>query len=204
MPLQPFNPLLPTVRNDPYPIYHRYRAEEPVHRAPPMVPGMSTCWYVFGYDDVVALAKDERVGRGPTPQVPPGPFQNFFSMITRWMALVDPPDHTRLREPVNRAFTPRMAERLEPRISEIAEDLLGRVRGKGRVELMEAFALPLPVLVIAELLGIPKEDAHQLRTWSPPLVDALSFGHDPATLKQAARAAKAPDAGRRARPTQAL
>ena len=190
MPLQAFNPLLPAVRNDPYAIYKRYREEEPVHSTGPMMPGMPSCWYVFGYDEAVALAKDERVGRGPVQQMPPSPFDAFFKVLTQWMALRDPPDHSRLRALFNRAFTPRMSERLEPRIAEIAEDLLGRVRGKGNVELMQAFAVPLPMLVIAELLGMPREDAHQLRTWSPPLADALSFGQDPGVLKQASRAAK--------------
>lgn len=190
MPLQPFNPLLPAVRNDPYPIYRRYREEEPVHSTPPLIPGMPGCWYVFSYDEAVALAKDPRVGRGPMQQLPPSPFAAFFKMLSQWMALRDPPDHTRLREPFNRAFTPRMAVRLELRMAEIAEDLLRRVRGKGSVELMQAFVQPLPALVIAELLGMPREDAHQLRTWSPPLADALSSGQDPGVLKQATRATK--------------
>ena len=88
MPLQSFNPLLPAVRDDPYPIYRRYREEESVHLAPSMMPGIGACWYVFSYDEALALAKDKRVGRGPAPEMPPNPFAAYFKMLVQWMALL--------------------------------------------------------------------------------------------------------------------
>src|SRR5262249_53952567 len=90
--------------------------------------------------------------------------------LERIMLDVDPPDHTRLRALVQKAFTPRLIENLRGRIQEIADEHLERVVGRGRVELIREFALPLPSIVIAELLGIPARDRHRFHRWSTALL----------------------------------
>ena len=85
------------------------------------------------------------------------------------MQYYDPPDHTRLRSLVNRAFTPGTLERLRPRIEAIAEDLLQAVRAKGRLDVISEFAYPLPAIAIAELLGVPPEDRDRFKRWADDL-----------------------------------
>ena len=161
-----YNPVLPRVRRDPYPTYRALRRKDPVHRSP-----LLDTWVLARYQEVALVLRDDRFSvererwRGaqaftPAPRV--------ASML-----VVDPPYHTRLRRLVSRAFTPRTVERLRPRVEAIVDQALDRAAARGGMELIEDLAYPLPVTVIAELLGVPSEDWPRFRAWSAALVASL-------------------------------
>lgn len=161
--------------HDPYGLYHQMREHAPVFWAPyDQYEGGR--WIVTRYDLVDAILKDSRVwkdsGRiGYTDG----------SLFGKSMLFQDPPHHTRLRGLVNRAFTPTMVSRLAPRVGEIVDFLLDDLAASGPVDFMTGFAMPLPVIVIAEILGVPPEDRHQFREWSRVLIagtDVLTANAD--------------------------
>lgn len=158
-------------------LYARVRAEDPVHRAIGPVTG-NTFWFLTRYDDVVKALKDPHLGKEPDKHLPPdeaarytgsGAADNPFSAIDRNMLFLDPPDHTRLRALVHKAFTPRMVENLRPRIESIAANLLAAMDG-GEVDLLAEYAFPLPITVIAEMLGVPAADRDRFREWTRVLL----------------------------------
>lgn len=174
-----FNPLLPEFRFNPYPTYHRLRVEDPVHRS--MLPGT---WVLSRYADVMMVLRDARFGRADAEsfwreRIGEG---SAHGVITKWMLFRDPPDHTRLRTLVNKAFTPRAIENLRPRVQEIVDELIDAVRHDGGMDLMTAFAYPLPVLVICEMLGVPAKDRDIFKGWSGDLARIL----DPILTPEAA------------------
>jgi cytochrome P450 len=163
-----FNPMDPEFLADPYPTYHRLRAEDPVHHSP------LGFWVLTRYEDVASTLRDPRLVKEPIAAfvaarfgvaVPPG---MGLSMLDR-----DPPDHTRLRGLVSRAFTPRVVEGLRPRIQAIVDGLLDRAQPTGSMDLIEEFAYPLPVGVICEMLGVPVEDHERFKGWSLDLARGL-------------------------------
>jgi pimeloyl-[acyl-carrier protein] synthase len=162
-----FNPMDPAFIADPYPTYHRLRAEDPVHLSP------LGFWVLTRYDDVLAVLRDPRFAKEAIASFvaarfgisPPG---IGLSMLDR-----DPPDHTRLRGLVSKAFTPRVIEMLRPHIQEIVSGLLDRVEGGGRMDLIEHFAYPLPVIVICQLLGVPVEDRERFKEWGLDIARGL-------------------------------
>jgi cytochrome P450 len=163
-----FNPFDPDVRYDPFPLYARARREHPVyaHEGLPLVS-------VFRYDDIQTILKD------PTTWsnfFPPPPGVELRADLPPSMLLQDPPEHTRLRGLVNQAFTPRMIRRLEPRMEEIANELLDAALAQRRVDLVEALTYPLPVIVIAEMIGVPLDQRDQFKEWSDGLVENLGLG----------------------------
>ena len=107
-------------------------------------------------------------------------------VMHHWMLFMDPPDHTRIRSLVNKAFTARTVERLRPRIQELTDELLDGIDGRSEVELMEEFAFPLPIRVICELLGVPREDQSQFRDASQNLASVLDLGPIPQEVLDAA------------------
>lgn len=162
-----FNPLDPAFRIDPYPTYARLRAEDPVHAS-------QFGALVFSrYADCLALLRDPRsssdgkkstayqeaVGQGTIDP-------EMLIMEEPSFLFLDPPDHTRLRGLVNKAFTPRVIERLRPRIQARVDDLLDEAAERGSLEIIEDLAYPLPVAVICEMLGVPVEDHVTFREWS--------------------------------------
>jgi pimeloyl-[acyl-carrier protein] synthase len=163
-----FNPMDPEFVADPYPTYHRLRAEDPVHKSP------LGFWVLTRYEDVVAVLRDLRAAKEAIASfvaarfgmaVPPG---IGLSMLDR-----DPPDHTRLRGLVSKAFTPRVVEGLRPHIQQIVDDLLGRVERAGSMDLIEQFAYPLPVIVICEMLGVPVADHERFKGWGLDIARGL-------------------------------
>ncbi|HZC75107.1 MAG TPA: cytochrome P450, partial [Gaiellaceae bacterium] len=127
------------------------------------------------YDDAEAvLLDDERFVRDPRLALPPERLRSglpeFVAFIDSNMLNRDGDDHRRLRRLVSKAFTPRMIERFRPRIQEIANELIDRVSAAGEMELVSAFAFPLPITVIAELLGVPVADRDRFREWSTAMV----------------------------------
>jgi pimeloyl-[acyl-carrier protein] synthase len=156
-----FNPMDPEFIADPYPTYHRLRAEDPVHRSP------MGFWVLTRYDDVVGVLRDSRLGKGAIGA------QMAARDVGLSMLVLDPPDHTRLRGLVNKAFTPRVVEGLRPRIQQIVDDLLARVRGAHQIDLIADFAYPLPVTVICEMLGVPGEDRESFKAWGLDIARSL-------------------------------
>lgn len=145
----------PQFKANPYPFYARMRVESPVF--PISVPFIGRGWVVTRYEDVVTVAKDDRFSRDILPLVRwlPG----FVRVpLTRQMLSQDPPDHTRLRKLVSRAFTPRRIEQLRDRIQVVCDELLDAAPRAGSFDLVRDYAVPLPFTVIGELLGIPKQD----------------------------------------------
>jgi cytochrome P450 len=160
----------PTFKANPYPTYAELRSEAPVYRAE--LPDGRGVWLVTRYDDVVAVLKDERFAKdwrsAMTPeqlaQIPPIP--EVMKPLSENMLDKDPPDHERLRRLVSKAFTPRLIERMRPRVQDIADTLLDAVEDNGGMDLIDDYAFPLPITVIAELLGVPVEDRNRFREWS--------------------------------------
>src|SRR5713101_9661059 len=155
-----FDPMDPEFVADPYPVYARLRAEDPVHQSP------RGFWVLTRYEDVATVLRDSILAKEPLAAfvaarfgaaVPPGV---GLSMLDR-----DPPDHTRLRGLVSKAFTPRVVEGLRPRIQTVVDGLLARVASAGSMDLIEDFAYPIPVVVICEMLGVPVEDHERFKGW---------------------------------------
>jgi len=157
----------PSGRTDPHPLYERMRASEPVCRI--QLPDGRRFWLVTRYEDVAAALVDVRLSKDARNQSPDGHFAYLLGdggAFGRHMLTVDPPDHTRLRALVRKAFSPRLVERLRPRIQHIANDLLDAVVDRGGMDLIADYAFPLPIIVITELLGVPPADRDRFRAWS--------------------------------------
>ena len=166
--------------------YARMREHDPVF-CQPGLDGETPIWFVTRYDDVVAVLQDDRrfvldPALALTAEELAGleaasPLPRDDRVNTNLLAK-DGDDHRRLRRLVAKAFTPRIVEQLRPRVQEIADELLERVVDRGRMDLVDDYAFPLPITVIAELLGIPVEDQDRFRTWSntfvlPPITEEL-------------------------------
>jgi cytochrome P450 len=158
--------------------YARMREESPVHLQPGL-DGETPIWFVTRYDDVVAMLTDnERFVLDPALALTSEEIAALEAAIgfepdarvNENLLSKDGDDHRRLRRLVTKAFTPRMVEHLRPRIQEIADELVDRVVDRGTMELVDDFAFPLPITVIAELLGIPVEDQQRFREWSNSFV----------------------------------
>ena len=174
------DPRDPDFYNNPYPAYHAIREKSPVF-----------FWQQYGFwcfsrhEDVSALFRDKRFGRqilhratreelgwpAPAEHVKP-----FYDVEQHSLLELEPPDHTRLRTLINRAFVSRQVDRLAPRIEALAHELIDGFEPAGTVELIEAFATPIPVILIAELLGVPAAMAPQLLDWSHKMVAMYQFG----------------------------
>jgi cytochrome P450 len=170
-----YNPWLPDHRRDPYRFYQRLREEAPIYRHP-----ILRMWIVSRYDDAVEVLRDPRFSADRS--------QLALMKITRWLVRRDPdflglidrnllnlegPDHSRVRSLVNKAFTPRRVAALRPRIEALVDELLESAAERGDLELVRDLAHPLPVIVIAELLGIPASDRERFRVWSEAIVQIL-------------------------------
>ncbi len=150
------------------------REEAPVYKA------HLTCWkdvyLITRYDDVLAALKDPRLVKNPKNAKPDSRRNGIFWMPKAFQPLMnnmlnsDEPDHRRLRNLVHKAFTPRRITELAPRIESIANQLLENAQRKVEVDLVRDYALPLPVTVIAEMIGIPPEDRYRFRTWTQRII----------------------------------
>jgi cytochrome P450 len=171
--------------------FERMRAEDPVF-CQPGIDGETMLWFVTRHDDAVAvLLDDERFVRDPALALTPGELEAFSSGMPEAIAFIDThmlnrdgEDHRRLRRLVTKAFTPRMVEQLRPRIQEIADELIDAVEARGEMELVDEFAFPLPITVIAELLGIPVGDRDHFRRWTNEIVTPALTPEDAAKFIQ--------------------
>jgi cytochrome P450 len=175
----------PEFRATTHETYARMREESPVHRQPGL-DGETPIWFVTRYDDCVALLSDnDRFVVDPTLVLTPDELAALREggpepdpRVNENLLVKDGADHRRLRRLVTKAFTPRMVEQQRARIQELADELIDRVAGRGSMELVDDFAFPLPITVIAELLGIPAADRQHFREWSnsfvlPPMTPEL-------------------------------
>ncbi|WP_437751883.1 cytochrome P450 family protein [Sorangium sp. So ce1389] len=170
--IDPVNVASPEFKANAYSIYARLRAEEPVHRT--TLPDGRALWLVTRYEDCVAALKDERLVKDWTSLgLELFGVDSERMQLERHMLNMDPPTHTRLRAIVNKAFTPRLVEGLRGRIQAIADGLLDEVQGRGEMDLVADYAFPLPIMVIAEMLGVPVEDRYRIRAWSDAVVSGV-------------------------------
>ena len=139
-------------RRNPYPAYDRIRSSSPVFQEP-----RSGLWMVFDYDGVNRVLTDHAT------------FSSAYG--PDWIVFTDPPRHTKLRALISRAFTPRSIANLEPRIREISRGLLDRFIQRGEMDLVADFSVPLPMAVIAEMLGIPPEDRPRFVRWNDAILN---------------------------------
>jgi len=178
-----YDPFDATVQDDPYPVYQRLRAEHPVYWAAP-----SDTWVLSRHADVEAAVLDPVTyssGSGIFP-VPAG--MDMTQMFLPMMIMTDPPRHTQLRSLVSRGFTARRVAAMETSVAAIAAELAEDFAEAGACDLVADFAGPLPAMVIADLLGVPREDRPQFRQWSRTLVQADPV-HDQSGTGLAAAAA---------------
>ena len=173
-----FNPRLPEFHANPYPFYQALREKDPVHQSP------LGFWVLTRYDDVVTSLRDSRYGRdsfAPLIEAVYGP-ETAEGNLPRSMLMRDPPDHTRLRSLVNKAFTPRVIGGMRARIQMIVERLLDKVQDARSMDVIDDLAYPLPVTVICEMLGVPLDDHEAIRGWSSDIarsLDAIGLLADP-------------------------
>ena len=147
----------PEFKADPYPFYARMRKEAPVF--PVSFPIPVRLWLVTRYDDVAALLKDERLSRDLLAKLPW--FPRFARPLLDNMLGREAPDHTRLRRLVSKAFTPRRIDELRGQVERVCEELLSKAPSDRPFDLVADYALPLPLTIIAELLGVPPEDRNR-------------------------------------------
>jgi cytochrome P450 len=187
-----FDPWDPAFLADPYPAYAELRARGRVIRYEP-----TDQWLVPHHADVSALLRDRRLGRtyqhrfshedfGRTPPAPE--HEPFHTLNDHGMLDLEPPDHTRIRRLVSKAFTPRTVERLKPYVHGLANDLVAALVHNGGGDLLTDVAEPLPVAVIAEMLGIPEADRAQLRPWSAAICGMYELNPSEETAAKAVRA----------------
>jgi cytochrome P450 len=152
-----FNPLSPDFIRDPYPFYRQLREHDPMHRTPLGI------YLASRSAEVTSVLRDKRFGKDyvgrTTKRYGPAILEEpIFRSMHHWMLLRDPPDHTRLRGLVVKAFTAPRVEGMRPRIQQIVDESLDRVAGRGQMDLVADYAFRLPVVVICDMLGIPEED----------------------------------------------
>ncbi|MFB7714073.1 cytochrome P450 [Streptomyces sp. NPDC056105] len=179
----------PAFMADPFPFYRQLREDGPVRRA--VIAGGLEAWLVTRYEDGLAALSDPRLSSDVRDATDPRllerlPTTERESML-RTMLRSDPPDHTRLRRLVSKAFTARRVAELRPRVQEITDGLLDAIVPAGKAELVEDFALPLPVTVISELLGVPVTDREDFQRWTNDMILQGAEPPDPARTDRAWR-----------------
>jgi cytochrome P450 len=162
-----YSPFDPEVIADPYPVYHDLRDHAPVHWSPE-----ASSWVLSRYDDVCAALTDPVTYSSASGIFPTPPGVDMTELFLPMLIMSDPPRHTQLRQLVSRAFTPRRIAGLELSIQTLVDDLLNHIPDAGAWDFVSGFAGPLPAIVIADMLGVPREDRDQFRTWSTTLIES--------------------------------
>ncbi|MFF7295771.1 cytochrome P450 [Streptomyces sp. NPDC008265] len=172
---------------DPFPLYRKLREEGPVRRT--VIAGGLEAWLVTRYEDALAALSDTRLSSDVRDASDPRllaqlPNNERESMLSN-MLRSDPPDHTRLRRLVSQAFTARRVAGMRPRIQDLTDRLLDRIVPAGRADLVADLALPLPVAVISELLGVPPQERGAFQEWTDRMVTRGAEPPDPAVVEDA-------------------
>ncbi|MEV4972831.1 cytochrome P450 family protein [Streptomyces scopuliridis] len=167
---------------DPYPAYAWLREHSPVHRT--ALPSGVEAWLVTRYVDARQALADARLSKNPTHHAGPAhakgktgiPGERKAELMTHLLN-IDPPDHTRLRRLVSKAFTPRRVAEFAPRVQELTDRLIDDFAAKGEADLIHDFAFPLPIYAICDLLGVPREDQDDFRDWAGMMLRHSKPGH---------------------------
>ncbi|QIB45338.1 cytochrome P450 family protein [Streptomyces aureoverticillatus] len=160
---------------DPYPAYAWLREHAPVHRT--TLPSGVEAWLVTRYADARQALADQRLSKNPAHHDEPAhakgktgiPGERKAELMTHLLN-IDPPDHTRLRRLVSKAFTPRRVAEFAPRVQELTDQLIDGFKDKGEADLIHEFAFPLPIYAICDLLGVPREDQDDFRDWAGMMI----------------------------------
>ena len=185
------NLLREEVRANPYPFYAQLRSHDPVHWDEEM-----GFWVLTRYADIASVYYDDRFSRAQglmrgfqrLPENEQRIAEPVYHSFSKTMFYADPPYHTHLRGLMNNAFTPRRVEQLRPYIQRVVDDLLDVVQAKGQMDLIRDLAYPLPVMVIAELLGLPSQDRQRFKGWSDDLFAILgTVRHESQLMERAAQ-----------------
>jgi hypothetical protein len=166
-----FNPFLPEFYSNPYPIYHRLRSEDPIHKS------IMGPWILTRYADIKAVLHDPRFRadkllkrvKEKNQHIGQTEFAPLTQAIGKWLLLLDPPDHTRLRGMASKALLHWTGERMPLYIQDAVDKLIGKVRNIGFMDIIADLACPLPTIVMARILGVPDEGHSQLGLWSNDL-----------------------------------
>ena len=167
-----FNPFLPEFRVNPYPTYHRLRSENPIYKS-----SFGGDWVLTRYEDVKTILRERRVYSDDRPkslqekskylQYRDENLQALVDASNKFLFFMNPPDHTRLRRLVSKAFSPVVIERMRSQIQTIVDEFLDKVLSIGKIDIIGDLAEPLPVKIIARILGVPPHDAQdKLHQWA--------------------------------------
>lgn len=170
--------LSPSFFADPYPLLHRMRAEEPIHWHPQL-----NFWVLTRHDDIQAITRDprfsamraEQLGTGVSEAMLPK-LQVCLDFVSHFMVFRDPPRHTALRGLVAKAFTPQVIEGLRPAIQDIVDEMLDLVEENGSMDVVRDLAFPLPAMVIAKMLGVPRAQMDSFKSWTTDLFALFGAG----------------------------
>lgn len=179
-PIQSVNMASPQFKANPFPFYAQLRAETPVYRMTLNRPANDPLWIITRYQDVASALKDERFVKDPNHALPPGQkpkvgwLPAFFHLMDNNMLKMDAPDHTRLRSLVHKVFTPARVEQMRSSVQQLADELLDKAARNQHFDLIEHYALPIPLTVICEVLGVPLADIPQIYRWKQSLMSSVS------------------------------
>lgn len=163
----------PVARADPYPTYTSIRNASPVYQV------SFGPWFVTDYEDSAAMLRDPRLVRQHKDSweqraiLQNSVGRDWMEAQSRWMLWLDPPDHTRLRGLVSKAFTPRYISKLKDRVQEVVDGLIDDMAGAGEVDLIAHLAFPVPITIICDMLGVPTKDRDSFRKWTVDMVQTL-------------------------------
>ncbi len=174
-----FRLLDPEVLANPYPLFARLRAEDPVHWDP-----FLHAWVVTRYADVITVLRDFSAARTPTPEQLDAKglacLDPLAQVMVKQMLFLDPPAHARIRNLAACAFTPQRVAELRDRIVQLTNELLDAVEPRGCMEVMQDLAEPLPAIITSELLGLPSAEHRQFKKWSADFAEIIgNFQHNP-------------------------
>jgi len=170
---------------DPYPVYDQLRTHDPIFWS-----AENEYWMITRYADLISHIQDNRLSSNRIgahadrmPREAKEYFRPPFSAVSSWMLMIDPPDHTRLRGLVSKAFTPAVVENMRGLVRKLVDDKVATVKQQGRMDIMKDLANPLPAIVIAEMLGVSGADQQQFKAWSDDIAMGLG-GIDSARSKE--------------------
>ncbi|MGH9904879.1 MAG: cytochrome P450 family protein [Pyrinomonadaceae bacterium] len=172
------NIVSPEFKANPFPFLAHLRVSKPVY--PTTLPDKTPVWLLTRYEDVNSLLRDDRFTKNRRSALTPDQLRKLpwtppmFRPLERNMLDLDPPDHTRLRSLVHKAFTPGLVDQMRSRAQTVADELLDAVAWRGEFDVIKDYALPLPMTIITEILGAPTSDRHKFHKWSQAVVSLSS------------------------------